>query len=254
MNFANLLVIIGIGAQIAVLVALLSRRVHRSLPIFFSYIVWGIAGDSVVLIFRTVAHSDSLYPFEIETYVDSLFQYLVLAELTWSIIRPIKPLRSRGFIASVLIIIAAAALLAWPLSEIKESIAYPRHLLWAFHAQRAFAVLRILFFLFLAGFSQLLRIGWRDRELQVATGLGFYSMVSLAGTLIHSHQSYGWHYYYVDVAIACSYVLSLIYWIFSFSQKRGGTTRDDTRDADVSFGDGRRCPAPKAQPSVANRK
>ena len=41
--------------------------------------------------------------------------------------------------------------------------------------QHTVSILRILFFLVLAGGSQLLSIGWRDRELQVATGLGFYS-------------------------------------------------------------------------------
>jgi hypothetical protein len=91
--------------------------------------------------------------------------------------------------------------------------------LFALHVQRSFAVLRILFFMALAGCSQFLRIGWRDRELQVATGLGFYSLVSLAGTMVHSHQVLGWQYFYVEVAVAGSYLLSLVYWIFSFAQQ-----------------------------------
>lgn len=219
MYLANLLVTIGIVAQAALLVVLIWRRTYRLLPVFFCYIVWGLAGDSVMLIVRTLMHSQGFFPFEIETYVDSLFQYLVLIELAWSIFRPIQRLLPKGFLLGISLIIAALVLLAWPLSGMKETMGYPRQLLIAFHAQRTFAILRILFFLTLVCCSQFLKIGWRDRELQVATGLGFYSLVSLVGTVVHSHQSSGWQYFYVDAAIACSYLLPLFYWIYSFAQK-----------------------------------
>lgn len=219
MFIANLLVLLGIVAETAVIAVLSWRRMYRSLPIFFFYIVWGVAGDSTLLVLRTLMHSKSLYPFEIEIYVDSFFQYLVLIELAWSTIRPVHRSLPRGFLLGISILIAAAAVLAWPLSGIKESLDYPRQFLFALHAQRAFAILRILFFAMLACFSQLLSIGWRDRELQVATGLGIYSLVSLGGAMVHSHQSFGLQYYYVDVAVASSYLLSLIYWIYSFAQQ-----------------------------------
>ncbi len=219
MYLANLLVTIGIVAEATFIGVLVWRRIYRSLPVFFFYIVWGVVGDSVVLIERTLMHSKSLCPFEIETYVDSLFQYLVLIELAWAIFRPIQRLLPKGFLLGISLIIAAAALLAWPFSGIDETSLYPRQLLIALHAQRSFAIVRIVFFLVLACSSQFLRIGWRDRGLQVATGLGFYSLVSLAGTVVHSHQSYGWQYFYVDVGIAFSYLLSLVYWSYSFAQR-----------------------------------
>src|SRR5258708_38682545 len=130
-----------------------------SLRVLFFYIVWGLACDSTVLILRTLMRSRNLYPFEIETYIDSLFQFLVLIELAWSILRPIQRLLPKGFLLGISLIIAAAALLAWPLSGIKETLEYPRQLLIAFHAQRSFAILRILFFLALACCSQFLKIG-----------------------------------------------------------------------------------------------
>jgi hypothetical protein len=216
--FANLLAMIGIVAQATLIVVLVWRRTYRSLPVFFSYIVWGIAGDSTVLILRTLRHSQALYPIEIETYVDLLFQYLVLIELAWSILRPIQRMLPRGFLLGISLIIAVAAVLAWPLAGIKETPGFPAHFLIALHAQRSFAILRILIFLALGGCHQFLSIGWRDRELQVASGLGFYSLVSIAGTIWHSYQTYGWQYYYVDASIACSYLLSLVYWVFCFAQ------------------------------------
>ena len=79
--------------------------------------------------------------------------------------------------------------------------------------------MRITAFLALAGLSQLLSIGWRNRELQVATGLGFFSMISLAVSLIHSHQKVGAYYEQFDRLVVASYVCSLAYWIVSFAAK-----------------------------------
>lgn len=219
MQFANLLVLIGIGAEATLIVVLAWRRIYRSFPVFFFYIVWGVAGDATILILRTLAHSRALYPFEIQSYIDSAFQYMVLVELAWSVLRPIRRSLPGGFLLAIPLAIAAGAVLAWPLSGIHETLGIPRHYLLVLHAQRAFTLLRILFFVVLACCSHIVQIGWRDRELQIASGLGFYSLVSLAGTLVHSHQTFGWHYFFVDVAVAFSYLLSLFYWIYSFAQQ-----------------------------------
>jgi hypothetical protein len=216
---ANLLTMIGIVAEAAFIAALVWRRTYRSFPVFFSYIAWSVVGDSTVLMLQTVMHSQSLVPFEIETYVDSLFQYLVLIELAWSILRPMQRSLPKGFLPGISLVIAATAVLAWPLSQIKDTPGFPWQFLIALHAQRTFTMLRILFFLALACSSQFLRISWRDCEFQVATGLGFYSLVSLAGTIVHSHQFFGLQYLYVDLAVGCSYFLSLVYWIYSFAQQ-----------------------------------
>jgi len=64
----------------------------------------------------------------------------------------------------------------------------------------------------------LLSIGWRDRELQVATGLGFYSIASLAVQVAQSHQGMG-QYSDLNRIVVASYVCSLLYWVFSFATK-----------------------------------
>jgi len=217
--FANLLVMIGLVVQAVFIAVLVWRRTYRSFPVFFSYIVWGVIGDGAVLIMRTWIAPSAVYPFEVEAYVDSLFQYLVLIELAWSILRPIQRLLPKGFLLGISLVIAAAAFVVWPLSGIEHTVGYPGHLLIVLHAERTFAILRILFFIALACCSHFLAIGLRDRELQVATGLGFYSLVSVAGTMMHSSQSYGLNYLYVDIAIACSYLMSLLYWCYSFAQQ-----------------------------------
>jgi hypothetical protein len=215
----NILVLAGILAEALFLGILVWRRSYKSFPIFFSYIAWGLAGDAAILILRTLLHNQNPDIWALETLIDSIFQYAVLIELAWSILRPIRGSLPKGFLPGLSILIAAAAALAWPLCALKDSTGYALGWLFALHVQRSFAVLRILFFMALAGCSQFLRIGWRDRELQVATGLGFYSLVSLAGTMVHSHQVFGLQYYYVELVIAGSYLVSLVYWVASFAHQ-----------------------------------
>ena len=72
----------------------------------------------------------------------------------------------------------------------------------------------------MAGLSQLLSIGWRNRELQMATGLGLYSIVSLTVGILHTHQISGTQpYHLLDQAVTASYLVALAYWVFSFATR-----------------------------------
>jgi hypothetical protein len=103
----------------------------------------------------------------------------------------------------------ASSLILWKMSGF----------VYGFQLQETFAILRVACFLVMASFSQLLSIGWRDRELQVATGFGLYSIVSLLVTLLHSHQTWSPQYHWLDQALSASYLCTLTYWIFSFATK-----------------------------------
>jgi hypothetical protein len=85
--------------------------------------------------------------------------------------------------------------------------------------QQTTSILRVLFFVLLAGCSQLLSIGWRDRELQIATGLGFFSLVSLAADILRQHMGMTENFNVLNRLVTVSYICSLFYWIFSFTQK-----------------------------------
>jgi len=84
--------------------------------------------------------------------------------------------------------------------------------------QQTSTILRILFFVLLAGGSQLLSIGWRDRELQVATGLGLYSMVSLTVAVLDLHQTTASQVEHLNqMRLPATSVAWLL--VFSFAQK-----------------------------------
>jgi hypothetical protein len=116
-------------------------------------------------------------------------------------------------VVALLVLATGAAI--WPFSGMHEPPGW-RNL---GHVQQTTSILRILFFLGLAGCSQLLSIGWRDRELQVATGLGFYSLIGFAVALWRSHEGIRPQYVLTNRILTASYFCSLLYWVFSFAQK-----------------------------------
>jgi hypothetical protein len=55
--------------------------------------------------------------------------------------------------------------------------------------------------------------------MQIATGLGFYSMVSLAVQMMDSHLALGPMYRRLDQVVVASSVGSSLYWVYCFAQK-----------------------------------
>jgi len=143
----------------------------------------------------------------------------VLVELSWSTLRPIRSSLPRSALLVVGVLIVALGAAIWPFSGIHELASLAPAIRNIVRVQQTASILRILFFLVLAGCSQLLSIGWRDRELQIATGLGFYSIVSLTVEILHSHEAMGSQYRHLNQIVVVSYICSLLYWAFSFSEK-----------------------------------
>jgi hypothetical protein len=116
-----------------------------------------------------------------------------------------------------LILLAGAAI--WPFAADRVITHASKQALLLLQLQHTVSILRILFFLLLAASSQLLSIGWRDRELQVATGLGFYSLVNVAVSIVQSRQSTATEYARLEELVVASFLCSLVYWVISFAQK-----------------------------------
>ena len=186
---------------------------------FFYYLVWSLVSDAGQYAVANYRPSSSFHIYLVALAIDALFQFGVLIELSRSVLRPIAKFLPRWTPVAVglLMILVCAAI--WPFAKSQGFSQLPREGQLLIHLQQTFAILRILFFLALAGCSQLLSIGWRDRELQIATGLGFYSMVSIAISILHLHQAQGLQYHLMDQVAAASYVCSLLYWAYCFAQQ-----------------------------------
>ncbi|MGB7546773.1 MAG: hypothetical protein WBM14_03410 [Terracidiphilus sp.] len=115
--------------------------------------------------------------------------------------------------------ILAVGAAIWPFAGIRSLSILDPGIRGIVHVQQTASILRVLVFLVMAGCSQVLSIGWRDRELQVATGLGFYSLVSLGAAMLHTHETTVNQYSHLNQFVVASYLCSLLYWVFSFAQK-----------------------------------
>lgn len=185
------------------------------MPFFYQYMCFGIANDLAMLLIQRRFASQFFHAYVVQTCIDSALQFGVLVELAWCVLKPTRAILPRWTLVGLSLLILAAGAVCWPFCG-RPGLPPLWHFLISL--QQTASILRILFFLALVAGCHLLALGWRDRELQVATGLGCYSVVSFAAMMIHSHQKVGMSYHWVDIVVALSYVSSLLYWVVSFAQ------------------------------------
>jgi hypothetical protein len=213
-------VIGGMACELAIILLMIRGRSFRTFPIFSFYLCWSLFSDSFLYYIR-IDHADSFFQlYIIQLIIDSLMIFAVLVELAWSVLRPIRNSLPKYSWVGIAVLFAVGALILWPVA----GLVAPGHLnaqgMSLFRIQQTPAILRALSFLALAAFSQVLSIGLRDRELQIATGLGFYSIVSLTVTMMHAHQISGSQpYLWLDRIMGFSYLAALLYWTYCFAKQ-----------------------------------
>jgi hypothetical protein len=216
----NILWFAYIAVEAALVGVLLYRRIWRTLPLFLAYCFWDIVSN-VTLYIVAIYYQGAYFPvYFIQTILDSALLFCVLVELTWSVLRPLRAALPRRSLFIVIALILVAGAIIWPFAALPDlvHVASKQFLLYA-QLQQTVSILRILFFLLLAGGSQFLSIGWRDRELQVATGLGFYSIVSVTASLLQGHETNASQLEHLNRFVVASFLCSLLYWFVSFTRK-----------------------------------
>jgi len=218
MNLENQLLLGYIIAEAVFICLLVYRRAFRLLPIFAVYCCWDLAINIATFPISHYFPNRYMLFYVVDTALDSALQFCVLVELAWSVLRPIRsslPRRTLLMIPGALLILGAAI---WPFSGLHQLVDEPSGLL-LLHLLQTVSVLRILFFLALAGCSQFLSLSWRDRELQIITGLGIYSTMSLAIAVYRTHQAAGYQNKTLNEIVVASYICSLVYWVVCYSQR-----------------------------------
>jgi hypothetical protein len=214
--------ILWLGAaigELSVLVLVVRKRFWRTLPLFSIYVAWTLASDLAYFAILRKLPTYQLTTYTIETTFDSLLQFAVLVELAWSVLRPVRSSLPKASVLILAVLLALAGALIWPLAGMTVPPNLLPQMTFLFHLQQTFAILRVVCFLVMASFSQLLSIGWRDRELQVTTGLGIYSIVSLIVAVLQTHHMTPSQFQWLDRAETIGYFCTLSYWVLSFAAK-----------------------------------
>ena len=222
MSLDNALWFAYIVAETALLGLFCSKRLWRTFPVFFTYCAWDLCSNiAVYVISRSYSPQSSFYAttYLIQTAIDSLLQFGVLVELTWSLLRPLRASLTRFSLVPICLLVFVAGAIIWPFASLPGIAHVQRVVHILMQLQQTVAILRVCFFLALAACSQWLSIGWQDRELQVATGLGIYSIVSLVVAVLNTHQTNQFQYRHLNEIVIGSYILSLVYWLYNFAQQ-----------------------------------
>ncbi len=207
----SLLYLVG---QIGLLVVLLVRRQYRFFPVFTLSIAFSLlinVGIGVVMVAGS-AHLALSVSFALLP-LSYLFDLAVLLEITWNVLRPVHASLPQGsvraFVVAVALALLGGVLLAYHFGNTGnniQDIKVPLDL--------TVGLLRMLIFVTTAGFAQLLGIGWRNKVLQLATGLSFYSAVDLIVSLVarYSGDSRGLESIRV---VATTLAIGFLVWAFT---------------------------------------
>jgi len=217
--FYSAVVLLGLVAEVCLLATLVLRRRYKTFPIFTLYIAFGLLSDVVV------ALAASMYSLHVGNSLQFaslplmyLLELAVLFEIAWHVLRPVHASLPRGstrvFLGLILLAIVCGTLLAWHVQATGnriDDIKKPLNL--------TIGLLRMLIFVATAGFAQVLGIGWKDKVLQIATALSFYSAVNLIVSLGESHPGAST---VLEPLRAVAYALELgfLAWVFTTKELR----------------------------------
>jgi hypothetical protein len=206
-------------AQATLLALLGFRRAWKSFPFFCLLPTWYLIDDiSAFLIARSFSNSIYFRFYCAAAIFSAILEFLVLFELGASIFRPFRAVlpHINWFIGGGVLCLGA---LIWPFAVIPGFGNLPPSWHILIRVEQTGTILRILIFLMIALFSRFLAISARSRELQIAVGLGFYSMVGLVTALIRSHKPITGFYGFMNEMETIGYILATLYWIFSFARQ-----------------------------------
>jgi len=218
--------IAGVVGEVLLICVLLLRHSYKTFPIFTAYIAWIAVSDPLLLWVLDSQHHqfDSTYS---QTYIFfNVIQYTlesaVLVEIALEVLRPARKSLPKSVPLILIALMVGVAVIALPLSIHLNAatIAKPRTLPVI---NVTMAILRIIIFIVIAGFSQLLGLNWKNHVLQLASGLAFYAVITLIVELSHSHlrasPSYAANYVALDHLRIGGYLCTLYFWCYSFAKK-----------------------------------
>lgn len=213
----------GLILQAWLCIVIFRKGLARFYPIFFLYLLLNLAEDPLSWCLNPGGDAYRHYYYAV-TILDYVLQLLILFEIGRNVFRP-----SRRSIPVPIVPVATVALLLCAI--VAASFSRPAQLIGAEQLVRislqitfALAILKILLFAALAGFAQVLGIGWKNHVLQLATGLAFYAGISLLVQISSSHvptsdrQIYIAHLSRLMQIQSAAYNLTLIFWIWAFSR------------------------------------
>ena len=216
----NLLWGLASAGEALLLCILLFRKAYRTFPFFTAWIAFSALSEPLYyFLIRHVDPRTFLNADFTQSLMLAALELCVLLEIAVNVIAP-----ARRSLPKVLFVVFAVIIIAVGIGGFlfaahanEATLAHPRTIIVV---NNTVAILRLVTFLLIAGFAQILGLGWKNHVLQVASGLAFYAAVSLITTLLqngmHAGPGYYQEYHSMQQLAAASYLCALYYWCYSF--------------------------------------
>ncbi|MBZ5599882.1 MAG: hypothetical protein LAN83_16340 [Acidobacteriia bacterium] len=166
--------------QLAAATAVFSRRLHRTFPVFFAYLIWQILVFCALFpIHRWGTYAEYFYCFWIADAISLALGFKIIHEIFLDVFRPYHTLKDLGSVlfkwaALVMILVACVVAAASPATDQGPLVQA------VFTVQRCVRVMQCGLILFLLVFSGYLGVSWRQHSFGIALGFGGFAIVELA--------------------------------------------------------------------------
>src|SRR3569833_361588 len=146
--------------QALVIGLLILRKIYKKLPLFFLYTIWVVFISAASMVIHSRYPSTYQQIFVVASVIDAAFMFCVLVELSMAVLSPLRSALPRWTVFAVAALLAVAFALIWPFAKPPGFGSLQPLSQVQVHLETTTAVLRILFFLAIAGCSQWLSLGW----------------------------------------------------------------------------------------------
>ena len=206
------------------------RRLHRTFPVFFAYVVFQVLNFLVLFpIYRSGAIMPYFYAYWISAAISLTIGFKVIHEIFLDVFRPYHTLKDLGTVlfkwaALVMLMVAVVVTAASPggTDTLAQAVII---------GQRCVRVIQCGLILFLLVFSKYLGVSWRQHSFGIALGLGGYATVDLVGLALFSGKQI--HPPTVSLINTTAYSFAVLTWIGYASLKT--SSRDASADVRMSL-------------------
>jgi len=191
--------------------AMLWRKLHRTFPVFFAYVVFQVLNFLVLFpVYKFGSTTAYFYAYWISMAISLAIGFKVIHEIFLDVFRPYHTLKDLGTVlfkwAALVMLLVAVVVTASsqgaPDSPLVQAVII---------GQRCVRVMQCGLILFLLVFSRYLGVSWRQHSFGIALGLGGFATVDLVGMALFSGGQIRPHT--VSLINTTAYSLAIFTWI-----------------------------------------
>ena len=203
--------------QVAVAATMVRRKLHRTFPVFFTYLAAQIAIFCVLFpIQRLASYSVYFYGYWICAGISLALGFKVIYEIFQDVFRPYHALKDLGSVLfkwSGLVMLLAAVVIAAASPNSEQGAVIEAMLV----LQRGVRVIHCGLILFLLVFARYLGVSWKQNSFGIALGFGSYAAAELGAFALYSSGRISANM--VSAVDGISYSLAIMIW-FGYSALR----------------------------------